>query len=292
MGLFSSILGADRIEERVKELKRVCSKFAKNQNRLKKMAIDLYEKRKTYVDILVSVPKGLSGIENLPSWVFTDLNESLEQIKDFQQAVKYECSPKRFAEVTDETGRTAKIVGSAAATGAAIATLGPTAAMSIATVVGTASTGTAISALSGIAATNAALAWLGGGTLAAGGAGVAGGSLFLGLFGPVGWTIAGLGTVGGIVSARLKNKNKLKEVESQIDVIKHDNQTMEPKLDHLYELIVRSSHHYHSRLLVSINWLKSVHPKDYGKWDENQKHELEKLINAVSNTVQLINERI
>lgn len=43
-----------------------------------------------------------------------------------------------------------------------------------------AGTGTAISALSGVAATNATLAWLGGGTLAAGGLGVAGGTMVLG----------------------------------------------------------------------------------------------------------------
>ena len=292
MGLFSSILGSDGIEERVKELKQVCSRFAYNQGRLKTMAIDLYKKRKSYVDVLNSLSKSLSDIENLPSWVYSDFSESLDQIKDFQKAVEYESSPQKFAELTDETGRTAKIVGSAATTGAAIATLGPTAAMSIATVVGTASTGTAISALSGIAATNAALAWLGGGAVAAGGAGVAGGSLILGLFGPIGWTIAGLGTIGGIVSARIKNKDKLKDVESQIDTIKHDNQNMEPKLVHLSELITRSNNHYQSRLIVSINWLKTVQPKDFKKWDDSQKHELEKLINAVSNTVQLINERV
>lgn len=43
-----------------------------------------------------------------------------------------------------------------------------------------ASTGTAISTLSGIAAQNATLAWLGGGSLAAGGFGIAGGTLVLG----------------------------------------------------------------------------------------------------------------
>lgn len=44
----------------------------------------------------------------------------------------------------------------------------------------TASTGTAISGLSGVAATNATLAWLGGGSLASGGLGMAGGTLVLG----------------------------------------------------------------------------------------------------------------
>jgi len=44
----------------------------------------------------------------------------------------------------------------------------------------TASTGTAISSLGGVAATNATLAWLGGGSLAAGGYGMAGGMIVLG----------------------------------------------------------------------------------------------------------------
>ena len=44
----------------------------------------------------------------------------------------------------------------------------------------TAGTGTAIASLKGVAATNATLAWLGGGTLAAGGMGVAGGLMVLG----------------------------------------------------------------------------------------------------------------
>jgi hypothetical protein len=59
-----------------------------------------------------------------------------------------------------------------------------------------ASTGTAISGLSGAAATNATLAWLGGGTLAAGGGGMAAGAVVLNMimFAP-GVLIAGL-TVG------------------------------------------------------------------------------------------------
>ena len=52
---------------------------------------------------------------------------------------------------------------------------------------GMASTGTAISGLSGAAATNATLAWLGGGSLASGGLGMAGGTAVLGsvMAGPV-----------------------------------------------------------------------------------------------------------
>ena len=81
--------------------------------------------------------------------------------------------------------------GSAATVaGIGLATLGPTAAMGIATTFGVASTGTAISALSGAAATNAALAWLGGGALAAGGGGMVAGKALVCLAGPVGWSVA------------------------------------------------------------------------------------------------------
>jgi membrane protein implicated in regulation of membrane protease activity len=50
---------------------------------------------------------------------------------------------------------------------------------------GSASTGTAISTLAGAAASNATLAWFGGGAIAAGGAGMSGGSVVLGLFATV-----------------------------------------------------------------------------------------------------------
>ena len=61
---------------------------------------------------------------------------------------------------------------------------------------GTASTGTAIGSLSGVAATNATLAWLGGGSLAAGGMGIAGGTAVLG-----GIVAAPVLLVGGLLLA-------------------------------------------------------------------------------------------
>ena len=62
--------------------------------------------------------------------------------------------------------------------------------------VASASTGTAISTLSGVAASNATLAWLGGGTLAAGGFGVTGGMVVLG-----GVVAAPVLLVGGLLLA-------------------------------------------------------------------------------------------
>ena len=67
---------------------------------------------------------------------------------------------------------------------------------------GTASTGAAIGGLTGVAATNATLAWLGGGALAAGGGGMALGSMVLGgiIAGPA------LLVAGGIFGAKAKEK--------------------------------------------------------------------------------------
>lgn len=96
----------------------------------------------------------------------------------------------------------------ATAGGTAITLGGQSAAMGIATTFGTASTGTAISSLSGAAATNAATAWLGGGALAAGGGGMAVGSMVLSAIPIVGASIA-LGGIGyGIYKYVKSNKNK------------------------------------------------------------------------------------
>lgn len=78
-----------------------------------------------------------------------------------------------------------------------------------------ASTGTAIAGLSGAAATNATLAWLGGGSLAAGGGGMALGTAVLG-----GLVAGPLIAVGGLVmnSAAEKNLTNAREFESDADI--------------------------------------------------------------------------
>lgn len=88
----------------------------------------------------------------------------------------------------EAAGGTAGALGSGALAGlAAYGSVG---------LLGTASTGTAIGGLSGAAATNATLAWLGGGSLAAGGFGMAGGVAVLG-----GIVAAPVLLVGGLMMA-------------------------------------------------------------------------------------------
>lgn len=73
---------------------------------------------------------------------------------------------------------------------------------------GAASTGAAISGLSGAAATNATLAWLGGGSLASGGLGIAGGTAVLG-----GLVAGPLLAIGGAVMASKAAETKDKAYE-------------------------------------------------------------------------------
>jgi len=120
--------------------------------------------------------------EQIPAFIATferlknvDLNQSIELDKlnqgDFSVAVLSEL--KIGYEMLKASG-----VGLVAgATGGAATAFG---AYSGTMMLAAASTGTPISALSGVAATNATLAWLGGGSLATGGLGMAGGTMVLG----------------------------------------------------------------------------------------------------------------
>lgn len=76
------------------------------------------------------------------------------------------------------------------ATGGAVSVLGPIIAVNTAVAVGTSGTGVAIASLSGAYQTTAVLAYLGGGTIASGGAGMAGGQALLCIFGPIGIAVA------------------------------------------------------------------------------------------------------
>lgn len=97
----------------------------------------------------------------------------------------------------------------------------------------TASTGTAISTLSGAAATNATLAWLGGGSLAAGGAGVAGGIMVLGgvVAGPA------LAIFGHIVGNKGEEAlNKARSNVEQARTIRDEAKLMSAKLQAIQDI--------------------------------------------------------
>ena len=199
-----------------------------------------------------------------------------------QQAEKIELEYKK-AEVK-AAGQGAAGVGA----GVAVAALGPTAAMGIATTFGVASTGTAISALSGAVATNAALAWLGGGALAAGGGGMAAGSAFLALAGPVGWVIAGVSVVasGLMVFKTKSDKERLENVYTLIS--NRDIKSYELAIVELSERITRIVDES-GKLNEAIAKIENF-GTDYTKMAEAQQYELGAFVNLMeASTMLLVN---
>lgn len=102
----------------------------------------------------------------------------MEQLKKNQTLTKGEKAGICAAATTTTLGATTAVAGESIAWG--IFSAGPGA------------------ALTGVCETNAFLAWLGGGSLAAGGSGMAGGTAVLAAMGPVGWAVAGVGGAIGI----------------------------------------------------------------------------------------------
>ncbi len=105
---------------------------------------------------------------------------------------------KKMRELSGYAAEATKAGATALTTGALVGVASYGGAMMFAT----ASTGTAIGSLAGAAATNATLAWFGGGSLAAGGLGMAGGMAVLG-----GIVAAPVLAVGGAVFAAKAKKN-------------------------------------------------------------------------------------
>lgn len=136
----------------------------------------------------------------------------LEQQKDLSEIIKG-FDLNKLKEVRDNLISLKTALGGLAggATAGAMAGLGAYGAVGL---LGAASTGTAISSLGGVAATNATLAWLGGGSLAAGGLGMAGGTAVLG-----GIVVAPVIAVAALVWAKSAESKKYDAI-SYYDAVK------------------------------------------------------------------------
>ncbi|WHY59916.1 hypothetical protein [Cytobacillus firmus] len=220
-------------------------------------------------------------IRNVPSQKHLEYKKLKEVRLIWKQQVEKIQSDYKSA-VAKNAGKGVTGVGA----GVAVAALGPTAAMGIATTFGLASTGTAISTLSGAAATNAALAWLGGGALAAGGGGMAAGNAFLALAGPVGWAIAGIALLGsGLLLWKTKSdQNRLENIFTLIS--KRDKKSYELAIVELNERISRIKNES-VKLNDAIKKIESF-GVDYNQMTEAQQYELGAYVNLMSASTQLL----
>lgn len=235
-------------------------------------------------------------------WIYEELN-TLQQLFDairnvpnekwleYERLKKIRLNWRQQAEKIESDYRnvTAKNASKGAAgvgAGVAVAALGPTAAMGIATTFGVASTGTAISTLSGVAATNAALAWLGGGALAAGGGGMAAGNALLALAGPVGWAIAGVALIGSslLIWKGKSDKNRLEDAFTLIS--ERDVKSYKLAIVEINERISRIADEG-QKLTIAIEQTKSF-GLDYELMTEAQQYELGSYVNLMNASTQLL----
>ena len=198
------------------ELEKAVAVYNKEYNTLSDTGIALFYQRKKTIDLIDNVEFLINNIANHPK----EFDKKIKEIKVIKNNFKQICDfTKKELEQVQKSAFTA---GVGVTGGLAVTSLAPSAAMWVATTFGTASTGTAISALSGAAANSAALAWLGGGSIAAGGAGVTGGQALLALAGPIGWSIAGATLLTSIILLS-NNKRKIdKEKKDEIEKIKNN----------------------------------------------------------------------
>lgn len=129
-------------------------------------------------------------------------------------------SIKKMERLDMEATEALKSTATVGAIGAAAAMGTPAIVTTAVGALATASTGTAISSLSGIAATNATMAWLGGGSLAAGGGGIAAGTTVLATI--TATATAGVGLVAaGLIASTYYSKKLTESKEYQKSVECH-----------------------------------------------------------------------
>lgn len=249
------------------------------------LGLQLLIQRRLSVELLGLIESLVNSIAKTPKSFGADLEEIALHREDFNSILEqYDRQDLATAR------KTAAGAGAGVVAGAGVAAIAPTAAMWVATTFGTASTGTAISALSGAAATNAALAWLGGGAVAAGGAGMSAGSAFLALAGPVGWTIAGATILTSVVVITTRKFRSKKEKNKILSDVKRNTASVSRAALRVTELLVRSAD-LHKHLRESYIGAQSYSGSDYVKLGSDQQKKLSALVNNAKSCAALLSER-
>ena len=248
----------------------------------------LYEIRGKSVELIKLVQEVVNSIANTPKQFDTELGKIGKELTKFKETEQY---AKEAYDASLKAG--VNIVGGTTA-GIGIASMAPTALMSIATTFGTASTGTAISALSGAAAQKAAMAWIGrtfAGFAVKEGAGMAAGQAFLALAGPIGWGITAASTGISLISLTNKNKDvaekavkeakEIAKAREALDETTEKINALKSKTDRLFDDMNREK----SKIMSFMNL-------DYLSLREEDKLFLGTLVNHTLSLSQLLNETI
>ena len=262
--------------------------YNEEADNLANKSIELYQVRDKAIKVVKIVEERINKLANKPKEFETKLEEIDVEIQNFED--KQLAITQAIKEAEIASGSTAA-TASLSALGVTVATLGPTAAMGVATTFGVASTGTAISTLSGAAAESAAIAWLGGGSVAAGGGGMAAGKAFLALAGPVGWGIAGVmltASVSAGVLANRKNEEVAKEAfdeQKKIELLIRQTKKSIIDITELINLIEKQEEGIYLANLSLIGM-------NYSLFTEDEKYQAGALVNATLSLTAMINKEI
>ena len=282
--LFNSKLRQEAVEG-YKESIRLYNDEAYN---LANKSTELYQVREKAVKVVKIIEERISKLANKPKEFETKLEEIDVEIQNFEdKQIAISQSIKEAELASGSTAATASL----SALGVTVATLGPTAAMGVATTFGVASTGTAISSLTGAAANSAALAWLGGGSVAAGGGGVAAGNAFLALADPVGWGIAGVmltASVGAGVVANRKNEEVAKEAIEEQKKVELLARQLKEKVIEVTELIELTEKQTEGIYLANL----SLTGMDYSLFTDDEKYQAGALVNSTLSLTAMVNKEI
>ncbi len=275
-------------QEAVDGYNEAISYYNEEADSLANKSIELYQVRDKAIKVVKIVEERINKLANKPKEFETKLEAIDVEIQNFEdKQIAISQSIKEAELASGSTAATASL----SALGVTVATLGPTAAMGVATTFGVASTGTAISSLSGAAANSAALAWLGGGSVAAGGGGVAAGNAFLALAGPVGWGIAGAmltASIGAGVVANRKNEEVAKEAMEEQKKVELLARQLKEKVIEVTELIELTEKQTEGIHLAN----SSLTGMDYSLFTEDEKYQAGALVNSTLSLTAMVNKEI
>lgn len=214
-----------------------------------------------------SVKSFIDVIEKINENFGLDASVGLDELK------KFKLNKQSLNELKEMQTVAASIVGGAAG-GAAVGAVTAFGACSAAAAFGAASTGTAIATLSGAAATNATLAFLGGGSLAAGGLGVAGGAAILGGL-AAGPALAVMGFIVGAKASESKdnayaNLAKSKEFREQMKVVKAQCRAIRMRAA-MFERLLLKLNAIFEPLVYSLEDIVRTSGTDYSEYSSEDK---------------------
>lgn len=287
----TALIGGGKTVKAVSDNKEAKEINERAQNRVDNAKSALDSARKKTGDAITALGNQKINVLTTSVKHFLDSFEKIKHV-EFQESSgldelkKLQISRESLAELRDVENVAASIVSGAGAgaVGGAVTAFG---AYSGAMALATASTGTAIGTLSGAAATNATLAFFGGGSLAAGGLGVAGGTAVLGglVAGPA---LLIMGCITGAQASKnldnaYSNAAKSREIAAELDTARDMCEAITRRTNMFNDLLSRLDGYFKPQL-VQLDDIIRTQGTDFRSYSPNSK----KTLSGICATVQSI----